>query len=197
MDMSRLDILSIGRMIIARRQAAPVGQIDQWRQSASIGFNGEGRSRTAPRPARGPGGSTPEGPYETRHLPSGIGISNPEMVQFLDFIEQLENETEAALDIRTGSREVRLLACLVRNHLNGKMTTSSSLAAASGMSYGTALRTIADCLSRGPHRQAAAHADRQVLLAASFAAAAQPLAGIRPADPLAVRHEFRLPTIRR
>ncbi len=70
------------------------------------------------------------------------------MVQFLDFIEQLENETEAALDIRTGSREVRLLACLVRNHLNGRMTTSSSLAAASGMSYGTALRAIADCQAR-------------------------------------------------
>ena len=70
------------------------------------------------------------------------------MVQFLDFIEQLEDETEAALDIRTGNREVRLLACLVRNHLNGRMTTSSSLAAASGMSYGTALRAIADCQAR-------------------------------------------------
>jgi len=99
-------------------------------------------------PARGPGSRTPEGPYETRHLRSGIGISNPQMVQFLDFIEQLEDETEAALDIRTGNREVRLLACLVRNHLNGRMTTSSSLAAASGMSYGTALRAIADCQAR-------------------------------------------------
>jgi len=100
------------------------------------------------RPRRGPGSRTPEGPYETRHLPSGIGISSPQMVQFLDFIEQLEDETEAALDIRTGNREVRLLACLVRNHLNGRMTTSSSLAAASGMSYGTALRAIADCQAR-------------------------------------------------
>ncbi|MCP4381789.1 MAG: extracellular solute-binding protein [Hyphomicrobiales bacterium] len=71
------------------------------------------------------------------------------MVQFLEFIEQLEDETEAALDIRTGGREVRLLLSLVRNHLHGKTTTSSSLAAASGMSYGTALRAIAACQARG------------------------------------------------
>lgn len=107
----------------------------------------EGQEGTVP-PARGPGGRTPEGPYETRHLPSGTGVSNPQLVQFLDFVEQFENETETALNIRTGSREVRMLACLVRNHLNGKMTTGSSLAAASGMSYGTALRAIADCQAR-------------------------------------------------
>jgi multiple sugar transport system substrate-binding protein len=107
--------------------------------------NGSARAR----PSAGPAGGMPEGPYETRHLPPGAGISNPEMLQFLDFIEQLEDETEAALDIRTGNREVRLLASLVRNHLNGKLTTSSSLAAASGLSYSTALRAIADCQERG------------------------------------------------
>lgn len=109
------------------------------------GTNGTVRLRAATGAAAG----APEGPYETRHLPPGSGISSPEMLQFLDFIEQLEDETEAALEIRTGNREVRLLATLVRNHLNGKMTTSSSLAAASGLSYGTALRAIADCQSRG------------------------------------------------
>jgi multiple sugar transport system substrate-binding protein len=107
--------------------------------------NGTARRRTS----TGATAGTPEGPYETRHLPPGTGISSPEMLQFLDFIEQLEEETEAALEIRAGNREVRLLATLVRNHLNGKMTTSSSLAAASGLSYGTALRAIADCQTRG------------------------------------------------
>lgn len=117
--------------------------------TASHDSYGVGGSLVGLRGDRGAGGRTPEGPYETRHLPAGVGISNPQMIQFLDFVEQLENETEAALDIRNGSREVRLLVTLVRNHVNGKITTSSSLAAASGMSYGTALRAISGCESRG------------------------------------------------
>ena len=110
---------------------------------------GNRRRLTNPRARTAPQRRTPEGPYETRHAPTRGGLSHPELSQFLDFIEGMEEETERALMIKPGSREVRLLVNLVRDHLNGRTTTTTSLVAGSGLSYGTALRTIKDCEARG------------------------------------------------
>ena len=91
----------------------------------------------------------PEGPYETADKKLKIGVSNQEMERFLDFMEQFEVETDRALSIKRGYSEVRLLATLVRNHLGGKTSTSSSLVGASGLTYGTAVRALESIESRG------------------------------------------------
>jgi multiple sugar transport system substrate-binding protein len=92
--------------------------------------------------------SGPEGPYETKDLKTSFGTSNHEMERFLDFMEQMEAETQTALSIKSGYSEMKMLISLLRNHLSGKLTTSSSLAAHSGLTYGTAMRGIASLLER-------------------------------------------------
>lgn len=91
----------------------------------------------------------PEGPYETADQRPAFGVSSREMAHFLDFIEQMENEVSQALSIKTGYSEMRMLVTLLRNHLTGKLTTSSSLVANSGLSYGTAMRGIDSLVERG------------------------------------------------
>jgi multiple sugar transport system substrate-binding protein len=86
--------------------------------------------------------TTPEGPYELGESAGEKWQRHPEMLRLLDFIEQVERIGLAHLHLRQGGRETRLIIHLVRNDLLGQLTTSSSLAAASGLSYGTALRTI-------------------------------------------------------
>ena len=71
------------------------------------------------------------------------------MSRFLDFIEQQDDEVRRALSIKTGYDETRLFVALLRNHLNGKLTTSSSLAQSSGLSYGTSIRAISSIEDRG------------------------------------------------
>jgi len=71
------------------------------------------------------------------------------MTRFLDFIEQQDDEVRRALSIKTGYDETKLFVALLRNHLNGKLTTSSSLAQSSGLSYGTSIRAISSIEDRG------------------------------------------------
>lgn len=91
---------------------------------------------------------TPEGPYELSESAGGAANLNREMIRLLDFAEQLEQAGDSILGLRRG-REMRLIVHLVRNYLSGQLTTSSSLAAASGLSYGTAMRTIERMKARG------------------------------------------------
>ena len=91
---------------------------------------------------------TPEGPYELSEGAGGAANLNREMIRLLDFAEQLEQAGDSLLGLRRG-REMRLIVHLIRNYLSGQLTTSSSLAAASGLSYGTAMRTIERMKRRG------------------------------------------------
>ncbi len=91
----------------------------------------------------------PEGPFETADRRGQFGISSEEMSRFLDFVEQLDHETRQSLSIKSGYDETLLLVALLRNHLSGKLTTSTSLAQSSGMSYGTAIRAMAAIEERG------------------------------------------------
>jgi len=93
--------------------------------------------------------SRPEGPFETQDRGHKFGAASEEMSRFLDFIEQLDQESAQALSIKTGYAETQLFVALLRNHLEGKLTTSSSLAQSSGLTYGTAIRAINDIESRG------------------------------------------------
>ena len=44
---------------------------------------------------------------------------------------------------------MRIIAHLVRHHMAGRLVTISSLASASGLSYGTAIRTIEAMFAKG------------------------------------------------
>ena len=89
-----------------------------------------------------------KGPYELTEGAGGAANLNREMIRLLDFAEQLEQAGESILSLRRG-REMRLIVHLVRHYLSGQLTTTSSLAAASGLSYGAAMRPIRRMKSRG------------------------------------------------
>ncbi len=91
----------------------------------------------------------PEGPYEDGDQQPTFGVSSHELARLLDFIEQFDSEIEQTLTIRASFGEMRMLVALLRDHLTGKLTTSSSLVAHSGLTYGTAMRTITSLIERG------------------------------------------------
>lgn len=90
----------------------------------------------------------PEGPYEADSASAdGRRPVRDSQSHFVNFVSRFYEEAERALGLSSGQREMRLVIHLIESHLEGRMVTSSSLAAASGLSYGTALRTI-DEMSR-------------------------------------------------
>ncbi len=91
----------------------------------------------------------PEGPYETEDRRWQPEVSSKEISKLLDFIDQFQSEAELSLSLKTGYSEMRILTELMRNHISGKLSTSSSLVWASGMSYGTAKRALANIEKRG------------------------------------------------
>lgn len=96
------------------------------------------------------GGATPEGPYEADSSSlEGRQPVRDAQTMFVDFVLQLYDQAERVLDLSSGQREMRIVLHLVGSHLDGRLVTSSSLAAASGLSYGTAVRTIDNMTRRG------------------------------------------------
>jgi len=92
----------------------------------------------------------PEGPYEGGALEMGRRTLLPrEAAQFLDLIEFLQRESEAILGLTAGRRELPMIVYLMRNHFSGSLVTISSLATASGLTYGTAMRAIEAMLEDG------------------------------------------------
>ena len=92
----------------------------------------------------------PEGPYESAGAtPSARGVTGEEFTLFLDFVDAMGAEAEQALSLRKGYDETRIITTLLRNHLQGNLTTMSLLASASGMGYGTAIRAINSIEERG------------------------------------------------
>ncbi|CAM3618774.1 ABC transporter substrate-binding protein [Halomonas lysinitropha] len=96
-----------------------------------------------------PDESHPEGPYDRLSQTPMPKLSNTELSRFIDFIEKFEEETEDALSLSHGYREMRMMLHIMRNHLAGRLTTPTSLADASGLSYGTAKRGIESIINRG------------------------------------------------
>ncbi|OJA03969.1 ABC transporter substrate-binding protein [Halomonas sp. QHL1] len=93
--------------------------------------------------------TNPEGPYDKLSQMPSSKISNTEFARFIDFIEKFEDETESSLSMALGYREMRMLLHVMRNHLAGRLTTPTSLADASGLTYGTAKRGIESIIQRG------------------------------------------------
>lgn len=76
-------------------------------------------------------------------------FTSEEFSRFLDFIDALAVESDRALSLKRGYDETRLITTLLRNHMQGKLTTTSYLANASGLGYGTAIRAINAIEDRG------------------------------------------------
>jgi multiple sugar transport system substrate-binding protein len=92
----------------------------------------------------------PEGPYEVVDSKSaGQMAIRDEQVRFVDFVGQIYDGAETLLGPAGHQREMRMILHLIGSHFDGQLVTGSSLAAASGLSYGTALRTIDDLDERG------------------------------------------------
>ncbi|SEL96225.1 extracellular solute-binding protein [Halomonas daqiaonensis] len=91
----------------------------------------------------------PEGPYDELSEPPMPKLTSTEFARFLDFIEKFEDTTEQSLSMTQGYRELRMMIHVMRNHLAGRLTTPTSLADASGLSYGTAKRGIESIIKRG------------------------------------------------
>ena len=98
---------------------------------------------------RGQSRTRPEGPFESGDVPRTQGISGQEFALFLDFIDALDEEADQVLSLKRGYDETRIFIKLLRNHLQGKLTTTTNLANASGLGYGTAIRAINSIEERG------------------------------------------------
>ena len=98
---------------------------------------------------RGHSRTRPEGPFESGDVPHAKGITGEEFALFLDFIEALGDEADQVLSLKRGYDETLLVTTLLRNHLEGRQTTTSALANASGLGYGTAIRAIKAIEERG------------------------------------------------
>src|ERR1700722_3691351 len=95
------------------------------------------------------GARTPEGPYESGDVEVERNSANTDSGDFLELFEELQHEAAHLLGLSPSQREMRMITHLVRNHLAARLVTSSSLAAASGLTYGTAIRAIARLDKRG------------------------------------------------
>lgn len=71
------------------------------------------------------------------------------MLRFLDFMEEIETEAEHVLPVRASDPFLRMTIFLVRQHLEARTVTVTSLAAASAVPYATAMRRIDEMIERG------------------------------------------------
>ena len=106
----------------------------------------EGRRRALTKLSDRP---SPEGPYETERTGRGDHPAGRDRFRFPDFVLAIQDIRQATLKLSHGERELRMIIELVRSHDLGRIVTSTSLAAASGLTYGTAMRAIDDLIARG------------------------------------------------
>jgi len=90
----------------------------------------------------------PEGPYETGRAEPDAPLTGRDPFRFVDLVLAIQDARQTILGLSTDERELRMVLELVRCHDLGRIVTSTSLAASSGLSYGTAMRTIDDLLKR-------------------------------------------------
>ncbi len=95
------------------------------------------------------GYAAPEGPYEgSTSDPVDLKYSS-EMLHTVELISELRSEGRRTLQLGIDLREMGIVLNLIRNHFLGRLTTLSTLAYGSGMSYSTAYRAIDAMVVRG------------------------------------------------
>ncbi len=93
--------------------------------------------------------AAPEGPYEE---PTGRPVDlkySDEMLNTIELISDLRSESRHTLRLGIDLREMGIVLHLIRNHFYGRLTTHSTLAHDSGLSYSTAYRAIDAMIVRG------------------------------------------------
>ncbi|MEZ5670120.1 MAG: hypothetical protein R3F55_22355, partial [Alphaproteobacteria bacterium] len=84
----------------------------------------------------------PEGPYERGDMVPAHLPGSPEQLRVLDLVEQLDMEISDTLGLKSGPQGLKMILYLLRSHFLGQVATTSSAVAASGMSYGSAMRLV-------------------------------------------------------
>jgi len=72
-----------------------------------------------------------------------------EMLQAIDLIEDFASEIESTLDVASPNPHLNMALHLVKNHLEGRISTASSVIAASAVPYATARRKLAELQEAG------------------------------------------------
>ena len=99
---------------------------------------------------RGPHRAAPQ--QKGRREPANPTIpahTRAQMLELIEFLDTFTLELETALDLYTPNPFLKMAMHLIRNHIEGKTVTPSSLAAASGVPYATAVRRIDEMTAAG------------------------------------------------
>lgn len=91
----------------------------------------------------------PEGPYEVEGEPPFDWGREFETLRIIGFTSRFLSEARTMLPVSSELRELKIVVELVHSHFTGRLTTMASLTAASGLSYGTAVRAIEEMLAAG------------------------------------------------
>src|SRR4051812_46474335 len=103
---------------------------------------------TSPRsPSAAALAAMPEGPYEIAGGQRIAANSNQAILKVVEFVAQFRDSSRSLLSIGD-MREFHIVLELIRNHVTGRLTTTTSLAHSSGLSHGTAIRTIDELIGR-------------------------------------------------
>ncbi len=85
----------------------------------------------------------------TRMQDAAASDSRAEMLGTIAFLESLCDEIDTAFEPNTPNPHLNMCLHLIRSHLEGRIVTSSSLAASARVPYATAVRKLADLTASG------------------------------------------------
>ena len=86
----------------------------------------------------------------TKVATASPGVSGTSALRtFCEFFDALGTEVDAVLDLHAPNPYLHMASHLVRNHIDGKLVTASSLVAASGVPYATGMRKLRDMTEAG------------------------------------------------
>jgi len=80
---------------------------------------------------------------------SSSTLSREEMLDVLDVIDEIADEAERGLPLKSPDPYQKIINYLMRRHLEARLTTITSLAFASGAPYATAMRRISEMIDAG------------------------------------------------
>jgi len=86
---------------------------------------------------------------DTPPVDNGGGSEHADMLDVIGFLEQMTAEIDAGLEPNAPNPYLNMSLHLMRSHLEGRIVTSSSLVAAAGVPYATAMRKLGEMQEAG------------------------------------------------
>ncbi len=77
------------------------------------------------------------------------GVAEAELERVVDFLGELCVELDSSLEPTTPNPHLNMILHLLRGHIEGRLVSASSMAAASGVPYATAMRKLAEVQGAG------------------------------------------------